>query len=162
MQRRSTLIAEFGAGGIAVAAEDASGTKHGRIEIAMPRNGRSGRSRFAGKRSRANSVRPILSNAQAALKTSLASSFGAFRERWSRRRPRYNSRPGEMAEWSKAPDSKSGLGQPNGGSNPSLSAIKIIITSCFCVINGQQNNLYFSFYPAFYPLRCGYVFARQG
>src|SRR2546423_8849575 len=29
---------------------------------------------------------------------------------------------GEMAEWSKAPDSKSGLGQPNGGSNPSLSA----------------------------------------
>ena len=27
-----------------------------------------------------------------------------------------------MAEWSKAPDSKSGLGQPNGGSNPSLSA----------------------------------------
>ena len=31
-------------------------------------------------------------------------------------------KPGEMAEWSKAPDSKSGLGQPNGGSNPSLSA----------------------------------------
>jgi hypothetical protein len=31
-------------------------------------------------------------------------------------------RYGEMAEWSKAPDSKSGLGQPNGGSNPSLSA----------------------------------------
>ena len=27
-----------------------------------------------------------------------------------------------MAEWSNAPDSKSGLGQPNGGSNPSLSA----------------------------------------
>src|SRR5437870_7382112 len=35
---------------------------------------------------------------------------------------RYNSKSGEMAEWSKAPDSKSGLGQPNGGSNPSLSA----------------------------------------
>ena len=29
-----------------------------------------------------------------------------------------------MAERSKAPDSKSGLGQPNGGSNPSLSAIR--------------------------------------
>ena len=29
---------------------------------------------------------------------------------------------GEMAEWSIAPDSKSGLGKPNGGSNPSLSA----------------------------------------
>jgi hypothetical protein len=29
---------------------------------------------------------------------------------------------GEMAEWSKAPDSKSGNGQPFGGSNPSLSA----------------------------------------
>jgi Tfp pilus assembly protein PilF len=30
-----------------------------------------------------------------------------------------------MAEWSKAPDSKSGLGQPNGGSNPSLSATQM-------------------------------------
>jgi hypothetical protein len=29
---------------------------------------------------------------------------------------------GEMAEWSKAPDSKSGNGQLFGGSNPSLSA----------------------------------------
>ena len=35
----------------------------------------------------------------------------------------YNCRlAGELAEWSNAPDSKSGLGQPNGGSNPSLSA----------------------------------------
>src|SRR6185312_15653365 len=30
---------------------------------------------------------------------------------------------GEMAEWSKAPDSKSGIRQRIGGSNPSLSAI---------------------------------------
>ena len=29
---------------------------------------------------------------------------------------------GEMAEWSKAPDSKSGIRQRIGGSNPSLSA----------------------------------------
>src|SRR5689334_16412030 len=29
---------------------------------------------------------------------------------------------GEVAEWSNAPDSKSGLRQRNGGSNPSLSA----------------------------------------
>ena len=32
-----------------------------------------------------------------------------------------------MAEWSKAPDSKSGLGQPNGGSNPSLSASTLLL-----------------------------------
>src|SRR4030095_1072773 len=39
---------------------------------------------------------------------------------------------GELAEWSKAPDSKSGLGQPNGGSNPSLSATSSLIGhSCF-------------------------------
>ena len=31
-----------------------------------------------------------------------------------------------MAEWSNAPDSKSGLGKPNGGSNPSLSAIFLL------------------------------------
>ena len=35
-----------------------------------------------------------------------------------------------MAEWSKAPDSKSGLGQPNGGSNPSLSAKSLVVSSC--------------------------------
>jgi hypothetical protein len=31
-------------------------------------------------------------------------------------------RPGEVAEWSNAPDSKSGVPQGTGGSNPSLSA----------------------------------------
>ena len=35
-----------------------------------------------------------------------------------------------MAEWSKAPDSKSGLGQPNGGSNPSLSAKSLLVSTC--------------------------------
>src|SRR5205823_2474152 len=37
---------------------------------------------------------------------------------------------GEMAEWSNAPDSKSGLGQPNGGSNPSLSATYCRLNAC--------------------------------
>ena len=31
-------------------------------------------------------------------------------------------RAGEMSEWSKVPDSKSGVGQPTKGSNPLLSA----------------------------------------
>ena len=37
MQRRGTLIAEFGAGRIAVAAEDASETQHGRPEMQCER-----------------------------------------------------------------------------------------------------------------------------
>src|SRR5258706_15013139 len=38
-----------------------------------------------------------------------------------------------MAEWSKAPDSKSGLGQPNGGSNPSLSASTLLL-ACWAAL----------------------------
>ena len=34
----------------------------------------------------------------------------------------YNSRPGEVAEWSNVPDSKSGVLQGTVGSNPTLSA----------------------------------------
>ena len=37
------------------------------------------------------------------------------------------SNSGEVAEWSKAVDSKSIVGQPTAGSNPALSAIFIII-----------------------------------
>jgi hypothetical protein len=33
-----------------------------------------------------------------------------------------DAHPGEVAEWSNAPDSKSGVPQGTGGSNPSLSA----------------------------------------
>ena len=36
-----------------------------------------------------------------------------------------------MAEWSNAPDSKSGLGKPNGGSNPSLSATLLLSDPAF-------------------------------
>src|ERR687887_20783 len=48
---------------------------------------------------------------------------------------------GEMAEWSKAPDSKSGLGQPNGGSNPSLSAILVIPPYLNLAAVGLPNRL---------------------
>ena len=44
---------------------------------------------------------------------------------WVERRNLYVYGPshGEVAEWSNAPDSKSGVPQGTGGSNPSLSAI---------------------------------------
>lgn len=67
VQRRGTVVAEFGAGRITVAAEDASGIEHGRIEIAMcRRNERSGKwIALPSKLWGAISVRPILANAQA-------------------------------------------------------------------------------------------------
>jgi hypothetical protein len=45
-----------------------------------------------------------------------------------------------MAEWSKAPDSKSGLGQPNGGSNPSLSATFQPIDALALVRNSRNGS----------------------
>ena len=43
---------------------------------------------------------------------------------------------GEVAEWSNVPDSKSGVPQGTGGSNPSLSAIRLRQLSFSCVVEG--------------------------
>ena len=43
---------------------------------------------------------------------------------------------GEVAEWSNVPDSKSGVPQGTGGSNPSLSAIRLSQLSSSCVVEG--------------------------
>src|SRR5205814_2335362 len=76
------------------------------------------------KQTGAHSVRLMPPSAQADCFRQRALRFihGRCRTRWTHGVHAIICRSGEMAEWSKAPDSKSGLGQPNGGSNPSLSA----------------------------------------
>jgi hypothetical protein len=85
VQRRSTFVAEFGVGGITVAAKEAFGTGHGRIEIAMCR-GVSALERVA---FRSNFSRRIAYARSYPMhkrppKTGIASSFCDFCERWSR------------------------------------------------------------------------------